>query len=56
MDNQKRPWGARRGSAVMMLGLLLVIIAVLVGWAYLRNPPGTSSGVSAPTAKATGAR
>ena len=50
MDDPQPP--QRQGGGLVMLLLLVLVVALLVGWAYLRNPPGTSAGTSAPTPKA----
>ena len=48
MDD-KRPPGHRGGYGLLMLLMLLILVAALIGWAFLRNPPQTASGVAAPS-------
>jgi hypothetical protein len=41
-----------RGRALLMVLLLCLVVALFVGWAYLRHPLGSNAGTSAPTPKA----
>jgi len=41
--DEGEPQTGGRGTGPLLLLILLLLAAVLVGWAYLRNPPSSPS-------------